>query len=200
MALDAWVVEAHASPIHTADLLERLRTAVDGRQDADERAARVAASLRARSLSADVLTTSQRRGDPDRLASQILHAEDRFSVVALVLQPGQQTVIHDHLTWCVAAVLLGEERETTYRDHGDHLTPVAHSTNPTGSVTALAPPGDIHRVRNPTRTTAISLHVYGTDLRASGSSVRRTYDLPVRQAWPHEQLRPSTPAPARRTR
>lgn len=51
--------------------------------------------------------------------------------------------------------------------------------NATGSVSGFAPPGDIHRVRNSGDRTAISLHIYGTDLTRIGSSVRRYYDLPV---------------------
>jgi hypothetical protein len=33
-----------------------------------------------------------------------------------------------------------------------------------------------HRVRNTAGTTAISIHVYGTDVARVGSSVRRYYD------------------------
>ena len=39
--------------------------------------------------------------------------------------------------------------------------------------------GDIHRVRNVGHETAISIHVYGTDVDRIGSSVRRYYDQPV---------------------
>lgn len=160
-------------------LLGRLRVAVAGRTDADGTARRVAAALRTRPPSPDLLTAAQRGGHPDEITSWILHAESLFSVVALVWRPGQQTPIHDHLTWCVVSVLCGTEQETLYADHGDHLTAVGRSTNATGSITAFAPPGDIHRVGNDSDTTAISLHVYGTDLSVVGSSIRRTYDLPV---------------------
>jgi hypothetical protein len=34
------------------------------------------------------------------------------------------------------------------------------------------------RVRNPTTTTAISIHIYGTDVTRIGSSARRYYDEP----------------------
>jgi 3-mercaptopropionate dioxygenase len=51
-----------------------------------------------------------------------------------------------------------------------------------GEVSGFAPPGDIHRVRNHGDQTAISIHVYGTDVSRIGSSVRRCYDLPVRPA------------------
>jgi len=166
-------------------LLGQLRVTVDGPQDAEATSTRVASSLRACTPTLDVLTASERQGDPDRVTSRILHAEKLFSVVALVWRSGQQTTVHDHLAWCVVTVLCGTEQETVYRDHGDHLTPVARSVNPTGSVTAVTPPGDIHRVRNETDSTAISLHVYGTDLGLTGSSIRRTYDLPILDGSPH---------------
>jgi len=34
-------------------------------------------------------------------------------------------------------------------------------------------------VRNAGQETAISVHIYGTDIGRLGSSVRRVYDLPV---------------------
>ena len=45
-----------------------------------------------------------------------------------------------------------------------------------GEVSGFAPPGDIHRVHNTTGETAISIHIYGTDVTRTGSSVRRFYD------------------------
>jgi 3-mercaptopropionate dioxygenase len=48
-----------------------------------------------------------------------------------------------------------------------------------GDVSGFAPPGDIHRVRNSGEDTAISIHIYGTDVSRIGSSVRRYYDQPV---------------------
>jgi 3-mercaptopropionate dioxygenase len=47
-------------------------------------------------------------------------------------------------------------------------------------VSGFAPPGDIHRVRHGGDLTAISIHIYGTDVSRIGSSVRRYYDLPVK--------------------
>jgi len=43
----------------------------------------------------------------------------------------------------------------------------------------LRPPGDIHRVTNAGDRTAITIHVYGTDLSRIGSSALRYHDLPV---------------------
>ncbi len=53
----------------------------------------------------------------------------------------------------------------------------ARRTRPAaGEVSGFAPPGDIHRVHNTSDTTAISIHIYGTDVTRIGSSVRRYYD------------------------
>ena len=46
-------------------------------------------------------------------------------------------------------------------------------------MSGFAPPGDIHRVRNSGEGTAISIHIYGTDVSRIGSSVRRYYDHPI---------------------
>jgi predicted metal-dependent enzyme (double-stranded beta helix superfamily) len=100
--------------------------------------------------------------------------------VVMVWLPGQRTAVHDHLTWCVTAVLQGTEYEEVYAHRGDHLAAVARNANPVGTVSGFAPPGDIHQVTNIGSTTAVSMHVYGTDITRVGSSVRRVYDLPVR--------------------
>jgi 3-mercaptopropionate dioxygenase len=46
-------------------------------------------------------------------------------------------------------------------------------------VSGFALPGGIHRVRNVGDRTAISIHVYGTDVSRIGTSARRYYDLQV---------------------
>ena len=58
----------------------------------------------------------------------------------------------------------------------ESLTMLATRDNHVGDVSGFAPPGDIHRVRNTGTTTAISVHIYGTDVTRIGSSVRRYYD------------------------
>ena len=115
----------------------------------------------------------------------MLHAEadGSFSVTAMVWRPGQITPIHDHVTWCVFGVLAGIEYEELYALSADgrSLREAGRSQNLAGEVSGFAPPGDIHRVRNGGDDVAISLHVYGADITRLGSSVRRVYELPVRQ-------------------
>jgi 3-mercaptopropionate dioxygenase len=133
---------------------------------------------------ADLLPADLRRGDPACYQSHLLYAEPdgSFSIAAMVWLPGQQTVIHDHVAWCVTAVLQGHEYEEIFAlaAGGRALALAARNVNPAGSVSGFAPPGDIHRVRNTGDSVAISMHVYGADISRLGNSIRREYTLPVR--------------------
>jgi 3-mercaptopropionate dioxygenase len=167
-------------------LVAAVRTAV-GRQEGWQATARLVARALERHLpTPEVLTDEQRAGDPDGFRSHVLHSEPdgSFSIVGLVWLPGQVTRIHDHVTWCAFGVVQGLEHEElfTLDDRCECLLEAGSSTNRAGDVTGFAPPGDIHRVRNVGKETAISIHVYGTDVSRIGSSVRRYYDLPVRPA------------------
>jgi hypothetical protein len=58
----------------------------------------------------------------------------------------------------------------------ESLNPVGVRDNHSGEVSGFAPPGDIHRIRNDGSETAISLHIYGTDITRVGTSARRNYN------------------------
>jgi 3-mercaptopropionate dioxygenase len=166
------------------ELVRAVRGVVNRQADWRRTARLVAAELTRRLPSADVLTDEQRRGDADGYRSHVLHAEPdgSFSIVALVWRPGQVTPVHDHVTWCVFGVVQGVEHEElfTLEEARGVLVPAGTKTNTAGEVSGFAPPGDIHRVRNAGDDTAISIHVYGTDVSRIGSSVRRYYDQPIR--------------------
>src|SRR6185437_16108811 len=74
---------------------------------------RVAAALRRHLPGPDLLSPRQLAGDPAGYQSHLVHAEPdgSFSVVVMVWRPGQVTPVHDHLSWCVTAVLQGAEHE-----------------------------------------------------------------------------------------
>ena len=131
-----------------------------------------------------LLASSLRGGDPACYQSHLLYAErdGSFSVSAMVWLPGQQTVIHDHVAWCVTGVLQGREYEEIFALTGDGraLNLAARNLNPAGTVSGFAPPGDIHRVRNTGDDVAISMHIYGADISRLGNSIRREYALPIR--------------------
>jgi predicted metal-dependent enzyme (double-stranded beta helix superfamily) len=165
-------------------LVSGVRAVVRRRSDWHETAALVSDELALHLPSPRVLTEEQRNGDPQTYRSHLLHAEPdgSFSIVALVWRPGQVTPIHDHVTWCVFGVVQGVEYEElfTLDERRGCLVAAGTAANETGEVSGFAPPGDIHRVRNAGEETAISIHIYGTDVARIGSSVRRYYDLPVR--------------------
>ncbi|HVT70477.1 MAG TPA: cysteine dioxygenase family protein [Trebonia sp.] len=178
----------------TAAVRRAVRAGGSWQQTAD----RVVAALRGRLPGPDILSPAQLAGDPRGYQTHLVHAEPdgSFSIVVMVWLPGQATPVHDHLSWCCTAVLQGTEYEEVYRlvpaapasapapgqeaGRGDYLQVIARNANPPGSVSGFAPPGDIHLVRNAGAATAVSMHVYGTDITRVGSSVRRVYDLPVR--------------------
>jgi predicted metal-dependent enzyme (double-stranded beta helix superfamily) len=157
------------------ELVTGVRAAVGRHLSWSETADLVADELRAHLPSPDALTAEQRLGSPDTYRSHTLYAEPdgSFSIIALVWRPGQATRIHDHVTWCAFGVIQGVEHEDLY---DADLNLLGQNDNHVGDVSGFAPPGDIHRVHNVGDTTAISIHVYGTDVTRIGSSVRRYYD------------------------
>jgi 3-mercaptopropionate dioxygenase len=166
-----------------ADLVRAIRAATRRHADWQRTSELVAAELRQHLPAADILAAADQAGDPDGYRCHVLHveADGSFSVTAMVWRPGQVTPIHDHVTWCVFGVIQGIEYEELYTlaADGSCLEEAGRSRNAAGDVSGFAPPGDIHRVRNIGDDTAISLHVYGADITRLGSSIRRTYDLPV---------------------
>jgi 3-mercaptopropionate dioxygenase len=166
-------------------LVRTVRAAVRLGLDWQSTAERVVGTLRGNLPDPDALLPGHlRHGDPACYQSHLLYSEPdgSFSIAAMVWLPGQQTVIHDHVAWCVTAVLRGHEYEEIFAlaDGGRALELAARNVNPARTVTGFAPPGDIHRVRNTGNTVAISMHVYGADISRLGTSIRREYALPVR--------------------
>lgn len=169
-----------------AALVQEIRTVVDRGLAPDLTAYLVGERLAPHLGAPDLLMPEQCEGSSERYRQHVLHAEPdgSFSVVALVWLPGQETAIHDHVSWCVAGVHQGEESELRYRlapattTSGARLVATEAVVNGVGDVCGFAPPGDIHKVRNSCATKAISIHIYGADVVRLGSSVRRVYTLP----------------------
>jgi 3-mercaptopropionate dioxygenase len=166
-------------------LVRAVRADVRRGLDWQKTAERVASTLRGLLPGpAAVLPARLRRGDPTCYQSHLLYAEPdgSFSIAAMVWLPGQETVIHDHVAWCVTGVLQGREYEEVFAltDEGRALQLLARNVNPAGTVSGFAPPGDIHRVRNTGDGVAVSMHVYGADISRLGNSIRREYTVPIR--------------------
>lgn len=165
-------------------LVGAVRTAVHAGGDDPAVATRVAKALTGHLADPSLLDPEHREPDPSHYRQHVLHVEPdgSFSVVALVWLPGQETCIHDHVSWCVVGTYVGVEEETTYRLADDHLVPLRRNRTPQGVASYLVPPGDIHKVCNHSSSVAISIHVYGADISVLGTSIRRRYDLPVKRS------------------
>lgn len=163
-------------------LTAAIRRAVRARGSWQVTADRVAAVLRRHLPGPDLLTPEQLAGDHAGYQTHLLYVEPdgSFSVTIMVWLPGQETPVHDHLTWCVTAVLQGIEYEEIFAQRDGCLEVIARNENLVGAVSSFAPPGDIHRVRNVGSGIAVSMHVYGTDISRVGSSIRREYTTPIR--------------------
>lgn len=77
-------------------------------------------------------------------------------------------------------MLRGREEEARYTLHDSGLTVSDVVVNGHGDVSRLVPPAEnIHRVTNACDGVAISLHVYGADIAARGTSVNQVFDHAV---------------------
>ena len=172
-----------------------MRSILASERDPERRTPSIARVLQPLLGDPRLLTPEQRQPDPERYRQHVLHVEETgaFSIVALVWLPGQCTAVHDHVSWCVIGVHQGRELERNYRlireSADEYLLPLGECVHRAGSVAALEPPGDIHTVVNPGPELAISIHIYGADVRTLGTSIRCRYDLPIVETLPRS-LRP----------
>jgi predicted metal-dependent enzyme (double-stranded beta helix superfamily) len=172
-------------------VLERLiadvRAVVKAGGDAVDISREIAGRLAPCLSDAALLTGAKREPDPNHYRQHILHVEPdgSFSIVSLCWLPGQETPIHDHVSWCVVGVHQGLELETAYRldrgpDGAETLVETGTLACTPGMTEALTPPGDIHKVSNAGDELAISIHIYGADIGKLGSSILRRYAQDVR--------------------
>lgn len=105
-------------------------------------------------------------------ARDLIHVDPagRFSVLVLSWAPDAATPVHGHNAWGCVGVMDGEIGCETYDCDSDCLSngSVASSgrllAGP-GAVASVEPaPEGVHRLFNPTRAGATTLHIYGMDL------------------------------------
>ena len=97
-----------------------------------------------------------------------------LSLFSLVVPPGSQTPIHDHLAWGLVGLYRGTQDEEIYAEGGGVLELVEHRSLRPGDFYALIPPrDDIHRVRTTSAETSVSIHLLTND---TGCVWRHAYD------------------------
>lgn len=127
---------------------------------------------------------------------------------SLVLPPGMQTPVHDHLAWGLVGLYRGEQAEQVFARRDDHhhdeghaeLAVVQENLLRPGDFYDLLPDNDIHRVRTTSEVTSVSLHLLSND---NGCIWRHRFDPeanriePFKSGWLNAACDPAEDAPAR---
>jgi 3-mercaptopropionate dioxygenase len=105
-----------------------------------------------------------------------------LSLFSLVVPPGSETPIHDHLAWGLVGLYLGAQDEEIYTRQDSGLELVERRSLVPGDFYALIPPtDDIHRVRTTSGETSVSIHLLTND---TGCVWRHTFDAESGEAQP----------------
>jgi len=105
----------------------------------------------------------------------LFRAGDRsLSLFALVVPPGVQTPVHDHLAWGLVGLYAGTQDEEIYAQRNGRLELRERRALARGDFYVLIPPrDDIHRVRTTSAETSVSIHLLTND---TGCVWRHAYD------------------------
>ena len=98
-----------------------------------------------------------------------------LSLFSLVVPPGAQTPVHDHLAWGLVGLYRGTQDEEIFARADGALRLNERRALRPGDFYALIPPrDDIHRVRTTSPQTSVSIHLLTND---TGCVWRHAYDL-----------------------
>jgi predicted metal-dependent enzyme (double-stranded beta helix superfamily) len=105
----------------------------------------------------------------------IFRAADRsLSLFSLVVPPGAQTPVHDHLAWGLVGLYQGTQDEEIYAEQDGRLALRESRPLGPGDFYELIPPrDDIHRVRTTSDETSVSIHLLTND---TGCVWRHSYE------------------------
>jgi 3-mercaptopropionate dioxygenase len=105
-----------------------------------------------------------------------------LSLFSLVVPPGAETPIHDHLAWGLVGLYRGTQDEEIYACRHGALELVERRSLGPGDFYVLIPPrDDIHRVRTTSAETSVSIHLLTND---TGCVWRHAYDAATGEARP----------------
>jgi len=102
-----------------------------------------------------------------------------LSLFSLVVPPGEQTPIHDHLAWGLIGLYRGEQEEDVFdADENGIELDRTQRVLPGGLYSLFPPRDDVHRVRTVSAEPSISIHLLTND---TGCVVRHTWDLTTKK-------------------
>ena len=97
-----------------------------------------------------------------------------LSLFSLVVPPGAETPVHDHLAWGLVGLYQGTQDEEIYAERDGGLQLLESRSLAPGDFYELIPPrDDIHRVRTTSAETSVSIHLLTND---TGCVWRHTFD------------------------
>jgi predicted metal-dependent enzyme (double-stranded beta helix superfamily) len=160
----------------------------------DAKAPRVMAALKSAAANRDLLTLDQRQPRAQCYARHVIHSDPagQFTILAIVWAPGQFSPPHAHHTWCAYAVQEHALEESLYAFNAATSTAQLLRTevrNPGYCCFASAGLDQIHKLGNPGRTPAISIHVYGVDRQRIDTQVNRLMTVASETrtgSWPRQ--------------
>jgi len=90
---------------------------------------------------------------------------------SLVVPPGAETPVHDHLAWGIVGVYRGTQLDTTYarlddgsqESHATLQVSSRQTVDAGGFYTLLPPAGDIHYVKTVSEMPSVSIHLLAND-------------------------------------
>ena len=102
-----------------------------------------------------------------------------LSLFSLVVPPGEQTPVHDHLAWGLIGLYRGEQEEDVFAadEQGIELDRTQRVL-PGGLYSLFPPRDDVHRVRTVSAESSVSIHLLTND---TGCIVRHTWDLDTKK-------------------
>jgi predicted metal-dependent enzyme (double-stranded beta helix superfamily) len=110
----------------------------------------------------------------------LFRAGDRsLTLFSLIVPPGSETPVHDHLAWGLVGLYRGTQDEEIF---DPELTLTERRALVPGDFYALLPPrDDIHRVRTTSAETSVSIHLLTND---TGCVWRHTFDPEAKTSAP----------------
>jgi predicted metal-dependent enzyme (double-stranded beta helix superfamily) len=101
-------------------------------------------------------------------------ADGSLSLFSLVVPPGAETPVHDHLAWGLVGLYRGTQDEEIFARRDGALELVESRPLVPGDFYVLIPPrDDIHRVRTTSTGTSVSIHLLTND---TGCVWRHAFD------------------------
>src|SRR3954470_6704234 len=178
MAQDEYVLD---TPV-VREFVAAVRASIDSASSPQEACAAIRPRFAELLADQDWLPAEYREGVPDSgmgggIGQWLLFRapDGSLSLFSLVVPPGSETPVHDHLAWGLVGLYRGTQDEEIYARRGDRLEVVERRSLVPGDFYDLLPPAnDIHRVRTTSAETSVSIHLLTND---TGCVWRHAFDV-----------------------